>query len=62
MGPDCHAIYPNENIKQVIYIKNVVGWQSEGKKKTPNFHWVFSFWDPATTYSPGPSPAKYHRR
>ena len=24
MGPDPNAIYPNENIKQVVYIKNVV--------------------------------------
>ena len=23
---------------------------------------VFFIWDPAVTYSPGPSPAKYHRR
>ena len=25
------------------------------KKKTPNVCWVFSFWDPAVTYSPGRS-------
>ena len=24
MGPDPNAIYPNANIKQVVYIKNVV--------------------------------------
>ena len=24
MGPDPNAIYPNENIKQVVYIKNVI--------------------------------------
>ena len=23
MGPDPNAIYPNENIKQIVYIKNV---------------------------------------
>jgi len=24
MGPDLNPIYPNENIKQVVYIKNVI--------------------------------------
>ena len=24
MGPNPNAVYPNENIRQVVYIKNVV--------------------------------------
>ena len=31
-------------------------------KKHPIFMGCFLFWNPATSYSPGPSPAKYHRR
>ena len=32
------------------------------KKENPHFCGGFPFWNPAVTYSPGPSPAKYHRR
>jgi len=28
MGPDPNAIYPNENIKQIVYIKNVITRQN----------------------------------
>ena len=38
--------------------QNIIG----GQKEKPLFHRDFSFWNPATSYSPGPSPAKYHRR
>ena len=31
-------------------------------KKHPISMGCFLFWNPATSYSPGPSPAKYHRR
>ena len=32
------------------------------KRKHPTFVGCFSLWNPATSYSPGPSPGKYHRR
>ena len=32
------------------------------KEINPTFVGLISFWNPATSYSPGPSPAKYHRR
>ena len=32
------------------------------KEINPTSVGLISFWDPATSYSPGPSPAKYHRR
>ena len=32
------------------------------KRNQPHIRGADFFWDPATSYSPGPSPAKYHRR
>ena len=32
------------------------------KRKHPTFVGCFLLWNPATSYSPGPSPSKYHRR
>ena len=39
-------------------------WQSleRRQKETPAFAGVSFCWIPAATYSPGPSPVKYHRR
>ena len=34
----------------------------DSKRKTPHICGVFSFWNPAVSYSPGSSPTKYHRR
>ena len=32
------------------------------KEINPTFVGLISFWNPATSYSPGSSPTKYHRR
>ena len=51
---------------------NVARWQITARKTgppsgfqnetDPTFVGPVSFWNPAVSYSPGPSPAKYHRR
>ena len=62
-----HWTPPGENLAKY----NVhVGWKQPGqpglyqaqKEINPTFVGLISFWNPATSYSPGSSPTKYHRR
>ena len=52
---------PNQ-VQCCTWLKTAQEEYSRRAKKKPSHKAELFLWNPATSYSPGPSPAKYHRR